>query len=132
MQRNPNGILKSGFVDSPDVSAAVSSAMAEALTQWVLNQTVVEGQTVTIPNTDKDFTLNLLTNGASLNQVNVVLPGNTGGRVGQRGFVNCDGQVLNVNFSSAIQINNSDVMFSPGDNYVYYRNQPNIWSRVTS
>ena len=103
-----------------------------ALTQWVLNQSVTEGQTVTIPDTDKDFTLNLLTGGASLNAVNVVLPGNSAGRVGQRGFVNCDGQVANVNFSSAIQINNSDVMFSPGDNYVYYRNQPNIWSRVTS
>lgn len=132
MERYENGILQNGFVDPANVQAMVDQAMGAALTQWVLNQAVTEGQTVTIPDTDKDFTLNLLTGGASLNTVNVVLPGNSAGRVGQRGFVNCDGPVANVNFTSAIQVNNSDVMFSPGDNYVYYRNQPNIWSRVTS
>lgn len=132
MQRHDDGILQNGFVDPQNVQEMVDEAMGEALSQWVLSQTVTEGQTVTIPDTDKDFTLNLLTGGASLNAVNVVLPGNASGRVGQRGFVNCDGPVANVNFSSSIQINNADVMFSPGDNYVYYRNQPNIWSRVTS
>lgn len=132
MERFDNGILQNGFVDQGDVQSMVESAMAEAMAQMVINQAVVEGQQITLPNTNQSITLNLLTGGSSLNQVGVVLPGNTDGQVGQRVFVNSDGQVGVVSFTSANQVNNPEVMFSPGDNYVYYRNQPNIWSRVTS
>lgn len=132
MKRNDEGILQNGFVDPTDVQSMVEEAMATAMAQMVINQSVIEGQQITLPNTNQSITLNLLTGGATLNQVRVVLPGNTDGEVGQRVFVNSDGQVGVVSFTSSVQVNNSDVMFSPGDNYVYYRNQPTIWSRVTS
>lgn len=120
-------VIRDPGATTGDVSTAVQAAMA----QWVLNQPVTEGQTVTLPATNQDITLNLLTAG-SLVQVNVVLPGNTDGRVGQRCFVNSNGQIATVSFSSALQVNNPDVAFAPGDNYVYYRNMPTIWSRITS
>jgi hypothetical protein len=132
MKRNDSGIIQNGFVDPQDLQAMVDSAMDAAMAQMVVSEPVIEGQTVTLPNTNQNITLNLLTGGATLLQVGVVLPGNADGFVGQRVFVNSDGQVGVVSFSSANQVNNSDVMFSPGDNYVYYRNQPTIWSRVTS
>ncbi len=132
MERNDNGILKNGFVDQGSMQDAAQSAVQEAMQQLVINQNVIEGQTVTLPNTNQDITLNLLTGGASLNAVNVILPGNTDGRVGQRTFVNSNGQIALVSFSSAITVNGQEVMFYSGDNYAYYRNQPAIWSRITS
>lgn len=133
MKRHDEGILQNGFVDPTDVQAMVDAAMDSAMAQMVLNQSVIEGQTITLPSTNQSITLNLLTGGAALNQVNVTLPVNADGYVGQRVFVNSDGQVGQVSFSAGSnQVNNADVMFSPGDNYVYYRNQPTIWSRVTS
>lgn len=120
-------VIKDPAATTGDVSSAVQAAMA----QWVVNQAVTEGQTVTLPATNQDITLNLLT-GVALTQVNVVLPGNSDGRVGQRCFVNSNGQIATVSFSSALQVNSPDVAFASGDNYVYYRNMPTIWSRITS
>lgn len=120
-------VIRTPGATTGDVNGAVQAAMA----QWVLNQAVTEGQTVTLPATNQDITLNLLT-GVALTQVNVVLPGNTDGRVGQRCFVNSNGQIATVSFSSSLQVNSPDVAFAPGDNYVYYRNMPTIWSRITS
>lgn len=120
-------VIRTPGATTGDVNGAVQAAMA----QWVLNQVVTEGQTVTLPATNQDITLNLLT-AAPLTQVNVVLPGNTDGRVGQRCFVNSNGQIATVSFSSSLQVNSADVAFAPGDNYVYYRNMPTIWSRITS
>lgn len=120
-------VIKDPAATTGDVSSAVQAAMA----QMVVNQPVTEGQTVTLPSTNQDITLNLLT-GVALTQVNVVLPGNSDGRVGQRCFVNSNGQIATVSFSSTLQVNSPDVAFAPGDNYVYYRNMPTIWSRITS
>lgn len=120
-------VIRTPGATTGDVNGAVQAAMA----QWVLNQAVTEGQTVTLPATNQDITLNLLT-GVALTQVNVVLPGNPDGRVGQRCFVNSNGQIATVSFSSSLQVNSPDVAFAPGDNYVYYRNMPTIWSRITS
>lgn len=128
MQRHTDGILKNGFIDDVDVQEVVEAAMA----QWVLDQSVTEGSSVTLPDTNQDITLNLQTGGASLNAVTVHLPGNTDGRVGQRVFVNSNGSIADVSFVSTNTVNNADVAFSPGDNFVYYRNQPTIWSRITS
>jgi len=97
-----------------------------------MNQAVTEGQTVTIPNTNNDVTLNLETGGAQLNAVTINLPGNSDGRVGQRVFVNSDGQIALAHFQSTITVNGADYMFNPGDNCVFYRNKPAIFSRITA
>lgn len=132
MQRHDNGILKNGFIDQGDMTALAQQAVADAMAQLVVNQPVIEAQTVTLPNTNQDITLNLLTSGAALNQVNVVLPGNSDGRVGQRVFVNSDGQIALAHFTSSIAVNGGDYMFNPGDNCVFYRNSPAIISRITA
>lgn len=132
MERHDTGILKNGFIDQGDIKSQVEAAVSAAMEQWTLNQAVTEGTSVTLPDTNQDITLNLLTNGASLNAVTVHLPSNTDGRIGQRVFVNSNGNIADVTFTSTNTVNNSDVAFSPGDNFVYYRNQPTIWSRITS
>ena len=71
----------------------VDTAMEAAMEQMMINAPVVEGQTITLPSTNQSITLNLLAGGSTLLQVNVVLPANADGFVGQRVFVNSDGQV---------------------------------------
>ncbi len=132
MERHDSGILKNGFIDQGDIQSQVEAAVSAAMEQWTLNQIVTEGASVTLPDTNQDITLNLLTGGAALNAVTVNLPSNTDGRIGQRVFVNSNGNIADVTFTSTNTVNNSDVAFSPGDNFVYYRNQPTIWSRITS
>lgn len=132
MERHDNGILKNGFIDQGDMEVMVQEAVTEAMGQLVINQPVTEGQTVTLPSTSQDITLNLQTGGQSLNAVTVALPGNSDGRVGQRVFVNSDGQITLAHFQSSIAVNGADYMFNPGDNCVFYRNSPAIFSRVTA
>jgi hypothetical protein len=115
-----------------EVQAMIEQAMASGSPMTVMNQAVIEGQTVTIPNTNNDVTLNLETGGAQLNAVTINLPGNSDGRVGQRVFVNSDGQIALAHFQSTITVNGADYMFNPGDNCVFYRNKPAIFSRITA
>lgn len=115
-----------------DVQAMIDQAMSGGSPMTVMNQAVTEGQTVTIPSTNNDVTLNLETGGAQLNAVTINLPGNSDGRVGQRVFVNSDGQIALAHFQSAITVNGADYMFNPGDNCVFYRNKPAILSRITA
>lgn len=123
--------------NTPDLTQAqvqqlINQAMAAGSPMTTINQAVVEGQAVTIPNTNDDITLNLETGGASLNAVTINLPGNSDGRVGQRVFVNSDGQIALAHFQSTISVNGGDYMFNPGDNCVFYRNKPAILSRITA
>lgn len=115
-----------------DVQAMIDQAMSAGAPMTTINQPVVEGQTVTLPSTNNDITLNLETSGASLNAVTVSLPGNSDGRVGQRVFVNSDGTIALAHFQSTITVNGGDYMFNPGDNCVFYRNKPAILSRITA
>lgn len=110
----------------------IQDAMSSGAPMVTINQPVVEGQTIILPNTNDDITLNIETGGASLNGVAINLPNNTDGRVGQRIFVNSDGSIALCHCYSAIQVNGGDYMFNPGDNCVFYRNKPNIFSRITA
>ncbi|QBF27147.1 hypothetical protein EXN22_16145 [Pseudomonas tructae] len=123
--------------NTPDLSQAsvlqmIQDAMASGAPMVTINQAVTEGQVVTLPSTNNDITLNLETGGAQLNAVTVNLPANSDGRVGQRVFVNSDGQIVLAHFQSSIAVNGGDYMFNPGDNCVFYRNKPAILSRITA
>lgn len=117
-----------------DVQAMIDQAMSGGSPMTTMNQAVSEGQTITIPAGNNDVTLNLETGGAQLNAVTINLPGNTDGRVGQRVFVNADGQIAAAHFqaTAGVSVNGGDYMFNSGDNCVFYRNKPTIFSRITA
>lgn len=115
-----------------DVQAMIEQAMAVGAPMTVINQPVIDGQTVMLPDTNNDITLNLETGGASLNGVAINLPDNADGRVGQRIFVNSDGAIAICHCYAAIPVNGGDYMFNPGDNCVFYRNKPAVFSRITA
>lgn len=123
--------------NTPDMTMAqvqqmIQQAMESGSPMTVINQSVVEGQTVMLPDTNNDITLNLETGGSSLNGVAINLPNNTDGRVGQRIFVNSNGTIAICHCYAAITVNGGDYMFNPGDNCVFYRNKPNEFSRITA
>jgi hypothetical protein len=124
-------------VNTPDMTQAmvqqmINDAMASGSPMTIINQPVVEGQTILLPDTNNDITLNMETGGASLSGVAINLPDNTDGRVGQRVFVNSNGNIGICHCYSAITVNGGDYMFNPGDNCVFYRNKPNEFSRITA
>lgn len=119
-----------GAGDTSQIQAEIEE-MQQMMQALVINAVPTEGGTVTIPQTDRDVTLNLQP-ASDLVELTVNLPGGQSGRVGQRVFVNSTREIQSCTFSADIQVNSAEVMFSAGDNFVYYRNQPNIFSRITS
>lgn len=138
LQQLVNDIVAGRITDLDEIADRAESAAKQltdalvAMTQIVQTVNVSEGSIINLPDSNHDITLNLLTNGQQLEHVTVILPNNTDGRIGQRVFVNSNNQIMEVSFMSDFQVNNPSVMFSMGDNFVYYRNQPTIWSRITS
>lgn len=137
LERMVNDILATRVPDLQALILEANTAIAEMHqliednTQWVNNHDVIEGDIITLPVTNRDITLNLIGT-VPLNMVTVNLPTNVDGRVGQRIFVNSNIQIANAKFQSTNPVNNAEIMFAVGDNVVYYRNQPTIWSRITS
>lgn len=116
---------------SAKVQQMINEALTASTAPMIMNVTPTEGQTVTIPDTDKEVILNLSPT-ADLNNLQVNLPGNSAGRVAQRIFIGSTRQIANCTFASALPVNNNTVMFSPGDNVAFLRNLPNVWSRLIS
>lgn len=119
-----------GAGDTSAIQAEIDQ-MQQMMQAMVINVVPTEGGTVTIPATDRDVTLNLQP-ATNLLELTVVLPGGQNGRVSQRVFVNSTREIDTCTFEADIQVNSPQAMFSAGDNFVYYRNQPNIFSRITS
>lgn len=122
---------------SPEAVEEIKSMIEHSIapmSQLVINQPVAQGQTIILPETDQDITLNMETGGVSIDSVAIQLPVTANGRVGQRIFANSDGQITLAHFYSSmdVTVNGGDYMFNPGDNCVFYRNKPNIISRITA
>lgn len=132
MQRHKNGILLNGFVDPLTTSELINDAgflTAADIDATVFNEVPVEGGTITLPNVDDEIVLNMAP-ATDLTNLTINLPGNNPGKVGQRIFIASTRQISNVTVSGALPVNNNVVMFSPGDNVVFFRNQPSSWSRL--
>lgn len=117
--------------ENADVRQMINEAMGAVIAPIVMNVTPTEGQTITIPSTDKEVILNL-TPAVDLNALQVNLPNNANGRQGQRIFVGSTRQIAACTFAGGLQVNNGSFMFSRGDNVAFIRNMPNIWSRIIS
>lgn len=117
------------IVEVPLGSAAGGGASPGGQTPLELAYIPTEGQTIDLPDVDREIVVNLapLTD---LNELTINLPENSPGRVGQRLFISSTKQIANVTCGGGLTVNNPTVMFSPGDNVVFFRNEPNTWSRL--
>lgn len=116
--------------NSPDVDgASVAAQIAAALQPLVVNAAPTEGSTIDLPDVDQEIVLNLAP-ATDLANLTINLPGNSPGRTGQRLFIGSTREIANVTCAGGLTVNNPTVMFSPGDNVVFFRNQPAVWSRL--
>ncbi len=123
--------LKSGALNQPGgASSAALDAMADRLKPMVMNVVATEGQTITVPDTNKREIFLNLEPATDLNSVRVNLPTNAVD-AGQRCFLGTTRQVMSCTlYAAGMQVNSPDLMLSPGDNAAYVRNKTNTWSRV--
>lgn len=106
-----------------------SSGQASAV---LMNVSPANAQTVTVlPTTKKEIFLNISPS-VDLTTLNIVLPNNADAPLGQRCFIGSTKQIATCTITSAIQVNSGVLMFSPGDNAAFVRNNtsPQTWSRV--
>lgn len=98
----------------------------------LMNVTPTDGQTITVlPTTKKEIFLNIAP-ATDLATLTINLPTNTDAPLGQRCFIGSTKQIANCSVTSTIQVNSGSLMFSPGDNAAFVRNNttPQTWSRV--
>ena len=105
------------------------SDMQASLTSMTIDVVPVEGGTVTLPSTNRELIINL-NPAANLNALTLVLPNEASSKMGQRVFIASTRQIATLTATGTSTVNNPTVMFSPGDNYVYFKNKPNTWSRI--
>lgn len=111
----------------PASNADESGAMA-MLDPMVMDIVPADGQTITVPATDrKEIFLNLAPAG-DLQMLTVIMPK---GYPGQRCFVGSTKGVWTCHMTAdGMTVNNADIMLSPGDNAAYVCNRNLTWSRV--
>lgn len=114
---------------SSDVTPADLATVMAMLMPLTIDVIPVEGGTITLPNTSQEIIINMAP-ATNLANVNLVLPNNASSRQGQRIFVASTRQIANMVASGVPTVNNATVMFSPGDNVVFFKNTPNTWSRL--
>lgn len=95
----------------------------------VITMAPKEGQTVVVPITTQEVILNLEP-ADDLVELFLVLPANPQPREGQRVFVSSSRIIEQLIVTSSDTVNGGNVMYSPGDNYVWLQNKSSIWSRV--
>lgn len=103
--------------------------MQMSLTSMTIDVTPTEGGIVTLPSTNRELIVNL-NPATNLNAMTLVLPNEASSKMGQRVFIASTRQIANLTATGTATVNNPTVMFSPGDNYVYFKNKPNTWSRI--
>lgn len=113
------------------VQQLIDRAMGQGVAV-LMNVSPTNGQTVTVlPTTKKEIFLNI-SPATDLATLNIILPNNTDAPLGQRCFIGSTRQIATCTISSSIQVNSGVLMFSPGDNAAFVRNNtsPQTWSRV--
>lgn len=117
------------IIHPPGVSAAQFDAMVAMMTPIVITMTPEEGQLIELPDTTQEIILNLEP-ATALNAVTLELPTNAAPREGQRIFVASTMQIDQLTATGPTPVNGAVTMFNPGDNYVYFQNKGQTWSRL--
>lgn len=123
--------MNAGDMTQAQVQQMINDAMSST-SAVLMNVTPTEGQVINVaPTTKKEIFLNL-SPATDLNAVTINLPANTDAPLGQRCFIGSTKQIAVCTITSSIQVNSGAIMFSPGDNAAYVRNNttPQTWSRV--
>lgn len=104
-------------------------AVRQILAPLAFDAVPTEGGTVTLPQKGQDMIVNL-NPAANLTAMTLVLPNEANSTMGQRIFVSSTRQITTMTATGIATVNNAQTTFSAGDNYVFFKNKPNVWSRL--
>ncbi len=112
-----------------DIQAMIEQAMGQIMDPVNVTYTPTEGQTISLPATDRDLFVNL-TPAGDLNAITVVLPPEASSRDNQRLVMRSSRNILEITVTGATTIDNSTVMLNSGSVTVFFKFAPNLWSRT--
>ena len=112
-----------------DIQTMIEQAMGQAMDPVNVSYTPAEGQTISLPATDRDLFVNL-TPAADLNAITVALPTEASSRDNQRLVMRSSLNIAEITVTGATTIDNAIVMLNSGSVTVFFKFAPNIWSRT--
>lgn len=112
-----------------DIQTMIEQAMGQAMDPVNVSYTPAEGQTISLPATDRDLFVNL-TPAADLNAITVVLPAEASSRDNQRLVMRSSRNITEITVTGATTIDNAIVMLNAGSVTVFFKFAPNLWSRT--
>ncbi|WP_110970886.1 hypothetical protein [Pseudomonas huaxiensis] len=112
-----------------EVQAMIEQAMGQAMDPVNVSYTPAEGQTISLPATDRDLFVNL-TPAADLNAITVILPAEALSRDNQRLVMRSSRNIAEITVTGATTIDNAIVMLNAGSVTVFFKFAPNLWSRT--
>lgn len=120
--------------NTPDLSQAevqqmIDVALGGAMDPVNVSYTPINGQTIDLPDTDRDMFVNL-TPATDLSTLTVVLPPETASRENQRLVMRSSRNITEITVTGATTIDNAIVMLSAGSVTVFFKFAPNLWSRT--
>lgn len=119
---------------TPDLGQAavqqmIDDAVGDATGRVSVSYTPTEGQTISLPATDKDLFVNL-TPATDLNQLTIQLPPEASSRDNQRLVMRSSRNIAEITVIGATTVDNAIVMLNAGSVTVFFKFEPNLWSRT--
>ena len=87
------------------------------------------GQTITLPDTDKEITVNLMPD-SDLNVVTLQMPAESATKTRQRVFIRTSRGIMKILVIGDGRIDNPEVILPAGGSAVFIKAAPGIWARV--
>lgn len=112
-----------------DIQTIIEQAMGQAMDPVNVTYTPAEGQTISLPATDRDLFVNL-TPAGDLNAITIELPPEASSRDNQRLVMRSSRNIIEITVTGATTIDNSTVMLNSGSVTVFFKFAPNLWSRT--
>lgn len=112
-----------------DIQAMIEQAMGQAMDPVNVTYTPTEGQTISLPATDRDLFVNL-TPAGDLDAITIVLPAEASSRDNQRLVMRSSRNITEITVTGATTIDNAIVMLNAGSVTVFFKFAPNLWSRT--
>ena len=112
-----------------DVQAMIEQAMGQAMNPVNVTYSPTEGEAISLPETDRDLFVNLKP-AADLASITIELPPEASSRDNQRLVMRSSRNITEITVTGATTIDNAIVMLNAGSVTVFFKFEPNLWSRT--
>lgn len=116
-------------ISRTEIQTMINNSVDDATGRLSVAYTPTEGQTISLPATDRDLFVNL-TPATDLATLIVELPPEPASRDNQRLVMRSSRNITEITVTGATTIDNAIVMLNAGSVTVFFKFAPNLWSRT--